>query len=290
MRLWPGKKGLKPEEEEKHTDTTSKVNERSSAENPSREINDHLGVVAYNNTAQREVWSHTQTRHSPENGHIPFVEAPFSIARKPLPIPGQNTLEDVNLEEENFDLMPSRRSISISGQNGTPPKADVNGKRQRPLPGLPKAEVRQPGSFTNPNANLANGLWRCIGHIPQSSDDQTIIAEVRKTFTLVNQHVDNFYADKLQNDLPRLRELEAMKFSNLPAESSLASLLHKVTHPTTIIKHCLLVILLSTILFDSNSSFPSLLPDEFTALPYASHMSTARDGEIPRKKLLPYSE
>lgn len=127
-------------------------------------------------------------------------------------------------------------------------------------------------------------LWDWINHIPQSADDQTIIAHVRQVFSLAEQYVNNFYVDRQGQQLGEGARfpLEKDGFQDVPDEASLEDIICDVTDPTTVIKHCLIALLVSTISFDDRSEY-SLLPREFTLLAKTIRKNEGPEADIPCK-------
>ncbi|KAJ9660459.1 hypothetical protein H2198_002577 [Neophaeococcomyces mojaviensis] len=126
-------------------------------------------------------------------------------------------------------------------------------------------------------------LWAWIDHVPQSADDQYIIASVRRIFATAEQYVNNFYVDRLGQRTELEPFIERHAFSDIPEGCSKKDLLSSVVHPTTVIKHSLVVTLLSTISLECPDHLPPLLPKEYLSLARAIRQSksSANDGDIP---------
>lgn len=127
--------------------------------------------------------------------------------------------------------------------------------------------------------NLQKGLWTWIERLPQPEDDHSIISRVNRVFALAEDYVDSFYVDKISQIFVHDSTFAEMQFTCLPAE--VAEVISNIQHPTIVIKHCILSILLSCIAFDADSPYPSLLPDEFTVLEEALRSSTAPERDDP---------
>jgi hypothetical protein len=134
-----------------------------------------------------------------------------------------------------------------------------------------------------PGFHKEENLWSWVPHLRQSADDKSIVSNVREVFVLAEQYVNNFYVNRpcpeLPEDLPP--ELEKMSFPHLPFRTPVTDLLRQVHCQDTVIKHCLVSIILSTISLDCDNSYPSLLPLEFIQLPKALQKSTASERRIP---------
>jgi len=126
-------------------------------------------------------------------------------------------------------------------------------------------------------------LWTWIDHVPQSRDDQTIVANIQQVFAFAEQWVNNYYLD-IQNQKPHgVPSFNGQAFRNLPPGISIADILCNGAHPTTVIKHCLVSQLLTSISFNGEGSSVSLLPAEFTSLVSAIQRSKADEVEVPRR-------
>jgi hypothetical protein len=145
----------------------------------------------------------------------------------------------------------------------------------------PECLVKQP----RPGLRKEENLWSWIPHLRQSVDDKNMVANVRKVFVLAGQYVNNYYVNRPRQELPEdfPPELEGMSFPHLSPHTPIIDLLRQVHYQDTVIKHCLVSIILSTISLDCDSSYPSLLPPEFTQLPKALRQSTALERKIPCK-------
>ncbi|KAK5087286.1 hypothetical protein LTR70_007001 [Exophiala xenobiotica] len=118
-------------------------------------------------------------------------------------------------------------------------------------------------------------LWTWIDHVPQSRDDQTIIANIQQVFAFAEQWVNNYYLD-IQNQEPHgVPSFDEQAFRNLQPGISIADILCNGAHPTSVIKHCLVSQLLASISFNGEGSSVSLLPAEFTPLVNAIQRSKA---------------
>jgi len=119
--------------------------------------------------------------------------------------------------------------------------------------------------------------------VPQSRDDQTIIANIQQVFAFAEQCVNNYYLD-IQNQKPHgVPSFDGQAFQNLPSDISIADILCDAAHPTTVIKHCLVSQLLASISFNGEGSSVSLLPAEFTSLVSAIQLCRADEVEVPRR-------
>lgn len=145
----------------------------------------------------------------------------------------------------------------------------------------PEYLIKQP----RPGLRKEEDLWSWIPHLRQSVDDKNIVANVRKVFVLAEQYVNNYYVNRPLQELPEdfPAEIKGMSFPHLFPHTPIIDLLQQVHHQDTVIKHCLVSIILSTISLDCDNSYPSLLPLEFTQLPKALQQSTASERKIPCK-------
>jgi len=145
----------------------------------------------------------------------------------------------------------------------------------------PECSVKQPRSGLHKEENL----WSWIPYLRQSVDDKNMVANVREVFVHTEQYVNNYYVNRPRQELPEdfPATLKGMSFPHLAPYTPITDLLRQVHHQDTVIKHCLVSIILSTISLDSDNSYPSLLPLEFTQLPKALQQSTAKERKIPRK-------
>jgi hypothetical protein len=134
-----------------------------------------------------------------------------------------------------------------------------------------------------PGFHKEENLWSWVHHLRQSADDKNIVLNVREVFVLAEQYVNNFYVNRPRQELPEdlPPDLEKMSFPHL--SSSVTDLLRQVHCQDTVIKHCLVSIILSTISLDCDNSYRSLLPLEFIQLPKALQKSTASERRIPCK-------
>ena len=145
----------------------------------------------------------------------------------------------------------------------------------------PECLAKQP----RPGLRREGNLWSWIPHLRQSVDDKNMVANVREVFVLAEQYVNNHYVNRPYQELPEdfPPELKGMSFPHLFPYTPITDLLRQVHRQDTVIKHCLVSIILSTISLDCDNSYPSLLPLEFTQLPKALRQSTATERKIPRK-------
>ena len=144
---------------------------------------------------------------------------------------------------------------------------------------------------SRPGLRREGDLWSWIPHLRQSVDDKNMVASVREVFVLAEQYVNNYYVNRSCQELPEdfPEELKEMSFPHLFPYTPITDLLRQIHHQDTVIKHCLVSIILSTISPDCDNSYPSLLPLEFTQLPKALRQSTATERKIPCKPPSKYS-
>lgn len=162
--------------------------------------------------------------------------------------------------------------------------------RQQRRKGSDRREA-QPSSQTSdspePYVQPLPNLWQSfLPYMPQSIDDQSIVMSFKRIIGPAGQYVNNFYEDRpgLLGDIQPF--LEPLGFSCREAYSDLTMSLETLQHPTTAIKHSLVVMLLSVIHPDNLSRLPSILPDEFLAMTKATRQSSTPDNEdIPGKYL-----
>lgn len=141
-------------------------------------------------------------------------------------------------------------------------------------------------SLTHSHRSYRPSLWAWIDHIPQSADDATIIFKVQQVFTLAEQFVNNFYVDRPSQQCQCELLFEHKSFENLPVGIQPSDVIHIVAHPTAMIKHSLVALLLSTILLTRNGPY-CLLPSEFTALARAVSSGRGFAADIDRKCFCP---
>jgi hypothetical protein len=150
---------------------------------------------------------------------------------------------------------------------------------------LEHSTIVSPNKQPRPGLYKEHNLWSWIPHLRQSVDDKNMVANVREVFVLAEQYVNNYYVNRLRRELPEdfSEVLKGMSFPHLSPYPAITDLLRQVHHQDTVIKHCLVSIILSTISLDCDNSYPSLLPLEFTQLPKALQQSTAAELKIPCK-------
>lgn len=142
-------------------------------------------------------------------------------------------------------------------------------------------------SLARSHPSYRSNLWAWIDHIPQSADDATIIFNVQQVFTLAEQYVNNFYVDRQPSQQCQCEQfLRHESFENLPIGIQPSDVIHIVAHPTVMIKHSLVALLLSTISLTQNGPY-CLLPSEFTALTRAVSSGRGCAAEIHREYFCP---
>jgi len=174
----------------------------------------------------------------------------------------------------------SRHRQSTSSQPG--PNAS-NGRRKKRRSARSKSPQASSTGTTGSYQAYRPGLWTWIDHVLQSKDDQTIVANIQQVVAFAEQYVNNYYLDILKQNPCKLPFFEREAFLNLPPEVSITDVLCDIVHPTTVIKHCLVALLLNSISFEGEGPVPSLLPAEFTSLARAIRSTRADDGEIQCK-------
>ena len=161
----------------------------------------------------------------------------------------------------------------------TQSRSRVGGNNVHESTGIPTRSQPSSGGVSGNRRAAQKKLWSWIERLPQPEDDQTIAGHVNQVFALAEQYIDNFYIDKLHQKIVLDPILTEMDFAGLPNDNSPGDVLYNVKHPTVVIKHCLVTVLLSCITFDAESPLPSLLPPEFVALEVALKESTIPDQD-----------
>ena len=101
-----------------------------------------------------------------------------------------------------------------------------------------------------------------MNSLPQGEDDATIRLWVQNLYSQIEQHVENFYEDKVRR--PDQETVEALsRLDALKVPSSKVNLLSNIKRPTNVIKYCILRQILNSISPDAPFD-RSFLPSEFS--------------------------
>ena len=118
-------------------------------------------------------------------------------------------------------------------------------------------------------------------YLPPSADDKAIEQRAKNTLDQIELHVENYYQNTSNtNTIPNDRELASFNSPYLPR--SLASVLSHSRNGTTLIKHVLAYLIISSI---SPNAKPgsSLLPAEFVGLPSSAASTELGPAAKPGK-------
>ena len=115
-------------------------------------------------------------------------------------------------------------------------------------------------------------------YLPPSADDKAIEQRTMNTFDQIELHVENYYQN-ISNTSTRPNDRELASFNSPYLPKSLASMLSHSRDGTTLIKHVLAYLVISSI---SPSAKPgsSLLPAEFVGLPTST--ASTEFGPAPK--------
>lgn len=115
-------------------------------------------------------------------------------------------------------------------------------------------------------------------YLPPSADDKAIEQRTKNTFDQIELHVENYYQN-IPNTRTRPNDRELASFNSPYLPKSLASMLSHSRDGTTLIKHVLAYLVISSV---SPSAKPgsSLLPAEFVGLPTSA--ASTEFGPAPK--------